>query len=156
MTMDAQLLLTHQVYCWTCQTHKNHSEFHKKHLKFTTYKQYKKQRRRCIDCEKYLAKRRKVRQKTGGECFVCGSSILVNEATVHLFTTSKAIKQPACSERCRNLYNKAVHYVMKLHNVKASEARYIVAEAWFNRRLKQYEKDLRLQKGTFQRNEGTA
>ena len=149
--MSGLLLITHTLKCAVCEQHQRKSLYSNTQLRRNLSK------RVCKECQKYskfichtnnLAQRMAV-----FECVVCGKSLKTTKSFDIIRLSTPQRKRSVCSDSCLNIYDKAIEYVNKLHGLKdQSAARDIVIQTWFQRRVKEHEKDIRVQKRNAERN----
>jgi hypothetical protein len=88
------------------------------------------------------------------ECVVCGKPLTLKSG-VNIFVdlTKAQRKRSVCSDACMSLYDLAIQYVNKAYGLKDhAAAREIVISKWFDRGVRQSEKDIRIQKRDAERN----
>lgn len=143
--MSAPLLLTWTIKCWRCNDHLPSSQFSKKDKRH--HKNGKKTL--CLECGKIDNRHKQIsryiRKKGLYECVVCGTEFEYKNDTDEFSLKRRYGNKCVCSASCLRFFDRAILYVKELHGVNHPNAMNIVVSTWFNRRLRQNEKDIRIQ-----------
>lgn len=149
--MSTYSLPVETLHCYACDQHKPLTEFsnnQRKNLKRLGKLHCKKCRRSARYVENV---RDEVNEKYAvTECVVCGSKVSITTNTLGTFQNKKCRWKPVCSSKCRKFFNKAVSYVTSLHGISKDDAVDVVVTTWFDRRLKEHGKNIRIQAGNAQ------
>jgi hypothetical protein len=135
-----------------CNTWQKSSEFSNSQAKKSSTKRNCK---KCVSKSKTATQHYRTAHKIGTfECVVCGKNLTLKAGVNIINDLTKAQrKSSACSDKCLDLFNAAINYVNKTYKLKNQlAAKEIVISKWFERGVKQHEKDCRIQKGNAQRN----
>lgn len=151
LLMSAVFLITHTIKCAFCGQHQRKSLYSNTQLRRNLSK------RVCKECQKnskFTSHVNNLSQMLAVfECVVCGKSLKTTKCFDITKLTTPQRKRSVCSDSCLNFYDKSIEYVNKLHGLKdQAAARDIVIQTWFQRRIKEHEKNIRVQKRNAERN----